>query len=173
MPRSVPRLPRQEVPGGGSAPGLSRVGSRKSGVGSFSLRRPTSPAATILRLRGHARGSAALVIPRKRVPTSRSAVYPRCRARGVRQVARRDAVARECLPCDTRARCHRGGIGSTLPRTREMNGGEIWPVTEPASRRQGRSRWCGSSTAPREGISLEPPVWRRICCTITTNNYGR
>jgi hypothetical protein len=109
------------------------------------------------------------VIPRKRVPTSRCAVYPPRRARGVRRVAG-DAVAPKTLPCDTRARGESFGIGSIQPRCRTTNGGETWPVTEPASRRRGRSHWCGSSTAPLEGISLEPPVWRRICCTITTNN---
>ena len=80
---------------------------------------------------------------------------------------------RRALPCDTRIRCELFGIGSRQPSGRTTNGGETWPTTGPVSRRRDRSQRCGSSTAPPEGIYPEPPVWRRICCTITTNNCGR
>jgi hypothetical protein len=172
MPRSVLRLPPPGAPDGGSAPGQDGVGSRKSGVGRPPLRRPTSPAATVLRLRGRVRGRAVSAIPWKRVPASWGAVYPPRGARSVQRVAR-DAVALESLPCDTRDTCDCGGIGSSHLRRTATNGGEAWPMTWPASRRRDRSPWCGSSTAPLEGIFPEPPVWRRICCTTTRNNSGR
>jgi hypothetical protein len=83
------------------------------------------------------------------------------------------SVAPDGLPCDTRDRYGPCGTGSGHSRCRARNGGETWPITEPARDRRDRSPRSGSSTAPPEGIWLGPPVWRRICCTTTTSNCGR
>jgi hypothetical protein len=118
---------------------------------------------------GHERGRAVLAIPRKRVATSRRAVYPPREARAVRREAR-DRVAPASLSCDTRDWRKPSAVARASHDAKKTNGGERWPMTEPASRRRDRSQRCGSSTAPPEGICPEPPVWRRTCCTITTSN---